>query len=79
MEVYILQVVDFEDAFEYVTLVYNNEEDYDKAFDLITEFDDHYYDDDDNAEGNYYEDLLQLLEDNNLYSRPKEYTTITVR
>lgn len=78
MEVYMLQVVDFEDAFEYVTLVYNNIDDFNKAFDLITDFDDHYYDDD-NYEGNYYEDLLQLLEDNNLHSRPKEYTTITVR
>ena len=78
MEVYILQVVDFEDSFEYITLVYNNADDFNKAFDLITDFDDHYYDDDNN-EGNYYEDLLQLLEDNNLYSVPKEYTTITVR
>lgn len=78
MEVYMLQVVDFEDAFEYVTLVYNNIDDFNKAFDLVTDFDDHYYDDD-NCEGNYYEDLLQLLKDNNLYSVPKEYTTITVR
>ena len=78
MEVYILQVIDFEDSFEYITLVYDNADDFNKAFDLITDFDDHYYDDD-NAEGNYYEDLLQLLEDNNLYSKPKEYTTITVR
>ena len=78
MEVYILQVVDFEDSFEYITLADDNIDDFNKAFDLVTDFDDHYYDDDNN-EGNYYEDLLQLLEDNNLYSRPKEYTTITVR
>ena len=32
MEVYMLQVVDFEDAFEYVTLVYNNIDDFNKAF-----------------------------------------------
>ena len=78
MEVYILQVVDFEDAFEYVTLVYNNEEDYDKAFDLITEFDDHFYDDD-TIDKSYYESLLQLLKDNNLYNIPKVHTSLTVR
>lgn len=80
MKVYVLQVVDFEDGYEYDTLIYHDLDEYNKAYKLIEDFDSHYYDDDYESEsGSYYEDLRSLLEQHDLYKVATEYTTITVR
>ena len=80
METFIIQVVDFEDQFEYATLIYHNVDEYNKAFELITKFDDDYYSENYESEsGSYYEDLVDLLTKHNLYKVATEYTTITVR
>lgn len=86
-QVYILRVLDADDDYLYMTLVLRTKKEFDKAVELIREFDDDYYEVIDGEKdyedrvytGNYYEDLLDYLDKHHIESIPITEDVIHVR
>ena len=86
-QVYILRVLDRDDGYQYITLVLKTEEDFNKAIELVKEFDGDYYEvidgekeyEDGVYTGNYYEDLLDYLDKHHIESIPRTEEIVYVR
>ncbi len=89
--VYILRIVDADDGYEYETLVFKTEEEFNKAKELIEKFDRTYYqaidgdlpeeeyDEDGIYTGSYYEDLINYLDAKGVEVISRTEMTIRVR
>jgi phenylpropionate dioxygenase-like ring-hydroxylating dioxygenase large terminal subunit len=80
-EYYILSVKD-RDNYHYKTLLFDNQEDYDKAVKVINKYEKEFYEQDDEVieEANWYEGLIKLLDEENLLGlHIEEYGILYVR
>lgn len=79
-EYYILSVED--DNYHYKTLLFDNEEDYNRAAKVINQYEKDFYEQDDEIieEANWFEGLIKLLNEENLLGlNIEEYATLYVR
>lgn len=82
-EFFVLQIVDDEDGHNYKTLVFDNEEDYNKAPKIIKNYEEEFYEryaEDGEEMCNWYSGLVERLREENLLGvELKEASTIYVR
>lgn len=80
-EYYILSIEDRDD-YHYKTLLFDNQEDYDRAVKVINKYEKEFYEQDDEVieEANWYEGLIKLLDEENLLGlHIEEAATLYVR
>lgn len=68
-EYFVLQIIDDEDGFNYKTLVFDNEEDYNKAPKVIREYEKEFYEryaEDGEEMCNWYSGLIERLREEHL-------------
>jgi hypothetical protein len=75
---YMLRVIDNDDEFIYETLLYDNKEDYERAIDVINEFDKYFYSEYCNTD-EWYGGLVEKLTQENLLGSRVEVSNLYVR
>lgn len=83
-DVFVLRILDSDDGFEYETLFYDNEKDYQKAVEIIEKIEKKWHYDDFQEDimrcgcDSFYEYLIFVLEENDLFN-PIEINEMYVR